>query len=264
MTIVKRKRGRIDKCNICLECKTLTWDHVPPKSGIILTSVEIGNIFSILANKNDPHKSYSQNGVKYRTLCGSCNSRLGSEYDSVYNDLNKVVSLFLKSSLQLPAFTYVKTKPARLIRAILGHLMAAKTTIGETVFDVNVRKFTFSHDEKLPEDIHIHYWIYPYDCTIIARDFAIPAVRGNFSDFLLGHVLKYFPLGFLISDKPEYAGLPALTKFRDLTIDEEAELRVDLKLVNTFDWLMIYTTDGKLNIDNNPVENSIRPVAIGY
>jgi transposase len=28
--------------------------------------------------------------------------------------------------------------------------------------------------------------------------------------------------------------------------------------------LMLYATDGKLNIDNNPVENSIRPVAIGY
>lgn len=27
--------------------------------------------------------------------------------------------------------------------------------------------------------------------------------------------------------------------------------------------LKVYTTDGKLNIDNNPVENSIRPVAIG-
>jgi len=27
--------------------------------------------------------------------------------------------------------------------------------------------------------------------------------------------------------------------------------------------LMIYPSDGKLNIDNNPVENSIRPVAIG-
>lgn len=27
--------------------------------------------------------------------------------------------------------------------------------------------------------------------------------------------------------------------------------------------LMIYTTDGKFNIDNNPVENAIRPVAIG-
>jgi transposase len=29
------------------------------------------------------------------------------------------------------------------------------------------------------------------------------------------------------------------------------------------DELKIYTTDGKLNIDNNPVENSIRPIAIG-
>jgi transposase len=27
--------------------------------------------------------------------------------------------------------------------------------------------------------------------------------------------------------------------------------------------LSLYTTDGKLNIDNNPVENAIRPVAIG-
>jgi len=27
--------------------------------------------------------------------------------------------------------------------------------------------------------------------------------------------------------------------------------------------LMIYATDGKLNIDNNPVENAIRPVAVG-
>src|SRR5205814_10247402 len=27
--------------------------------------------------------------------------------------------------------------------------------------------------------------------------------------------------------------------------------------------LIIYAADGKLNIDNNPVENSIRPVAIG-
>jgi len=26
---------------------------------------------------------------------------------------------------------------------------------------------------------------------------------------------------------------------------------------------MIYTTDGKLNIDNNPVERAIRPVAVG-
>lgn len=34
--------------------------------------------------------------------------------------------------------------------------------------------------------------------------------------------------------------------------------------IERWDELSIYSTNGKLNIDNNPVENSIRPVAIGY
>jgi len=33
--------------------------------------------------------------------------------------------------------------------------------------------------------------------------------------------------------------------------------------IERWEQLMIYTTDGKLNIDNNPVERAIRPVAIG-
>ena len=33
--------------------------------------------------------------------------------------------------------------------------------------------------------------------------------------------------------------------------------------IDRWDALCLYTTDGKLNIDNNPVENAIRPVAIG-
>ncbi|MES1250148.1 MAG: IS66 family transposase, partial [Chitinophaga rupis] len=33
--------------------------------------------------------------------------------------------------------------------------------------------------------------------------------------------------------------------------------------ITRWEKLMVYTTDGKLNIDNNPVENAIRPVAVG-
>lgn len=33
--------------------------------------------------------------------------------------------------------------------------------------------------------------------------------------------------------------------------------------IERWDRLSLYTSDGKLNIDNNPVENAIRPVAIG-
>ena len=53
--------------------------------------------------------------------------------------------------------------------------------------------------------------------------------------------------------KQEYIKVPpksAIAKALQYSIGRWAELK-------------IYTTDGKLNIDNNPVENSIRPVAIG-
>jgi transposase len=33
--------------------------------------------------------------------------------------------------------------------------------------------------------------------------------------------------------------------------------------MNQWEELVVYTTDGRFEIDNNPVENSIRPIALG-
>jgi hypothetical protein len=64
---------------------------------------------------------------------------------------------------------------------------------------------------KIPAEIHIFYWVYPYDCTIIIRDFGMPAVRGNFSDIGFFQTIKSFPVAYLVSDKPRYENLPELT-----------------------------------------------------
>lgn len=236
MTYIKLKREKIDTCNICQKTKDLTWDHVPPKSGVTLSTMEIENIYKILTDGKNPQKIFSQNGVKYRTICKDCNSRLGSEYDKNLNSLNYDVSLYLKSKLHLPSFTYIKTKPVRLIKAVLGQILAAKLTIDNSKFDKNVREYLFDDLAVLSNDIHILYWIYPYDCVVIQRDFGMPAVRGDMSDHIFCSILKYFPLAFIICDKSEYQGLPSLTKYRDITIDEEVELRIDLKRVETLDW----------------------------
>lgn len=232
----KVKRQKFDNCNICLQTKELSWDHVPPKSGIKLSSVEISNIHKILTGHAESQKEVSQNGVKYRTICKDCNSKLGSFYDSTLNSLNSTVALYLKSQLQLFPFTYVTTKPVRLIKALLGHLLSAKLTINNSVFDTKVRECLFDDNAVLPDDIHILYWIYPFDCTIIQRDFYMPAVRGDTSSFISCHVLKYFPLAFLISDREDYHGLPSITKYRSLSTDDEIELRINLLRVETLDW----------------------------
>jgi hypothetical protein len=167
--------------------------------------------------------------------------------------------------LQLLPFTYVRTKPVRVIKSLLGHLLSAKKTIDESVFDNNVREYLFNDTAVLPNDINILYWIYPYDCTIILRDFYMPAKRGDTSNFMACQVLKYFPLAFMITDKEEYHGLPSITMFKDVSIDAEVDLRINLLRVESLDWPeridssnLILATDETLNGIIATPKNTIR------
>lgn len=141
----------------------MSWDHVPPKGGINLSSVEIKSIFNNIAGKEDPNRLISQNGVKYRTICRDCNSYIGTNYDPIINEFNKTISLFLKSELILPKKVNITTKPIRLIKGILSHILTAKLNIDSVLTDQRIRTYLSSDNEKLPDEINIYYWIYPYD-----------------------------------------------------------------------------------------------------
>src|SRR6056297_3557589 len=85
--ITKCKREKVSQCNICKKVKALSWDHVPPKGGISLTSVEQETVFQRLTINGEKRKyTISQNGVKFRTICKECNEKIGSKYDPVLND----------------------------------------------------------------------------------------------------------------------------------------------------------------------------------
>jgi hypothetical protein len=232
----KLKRNRIDICNICRETKPLSWDHVPPKGGIKLTSIEIEGIFELVSGQSKGSKKISQNGVKYRTICSDCNSKLGSEFDPELNKLNKLLIEFLQSSSVLPKYSKIKVKPVRLMKAVLAHLVAAKHNIDEVVIDKNIREILFSETISIPNDLHIHYWIYPFDCTVIMRDFALPAEQGNYSNCAFANMIKYFPLAFIVSDKENFRGLDSLSQYRNLKIDDEIDLKIDLGKMQDLDW----------------------------
>lgn len=75
-----------------------------------------------------------------------CNSRLGREYDTVLNTFSLDVKKFLTSKLSLLSSYSIETKPNRLIRGDLGHLLATKNEIEKTPFDNKAREILF--DEK--------------------------------------------------------------------------------------------------------------------
>jgi len=237
MYYVKTKREKVGKCNICTKIKPLSWDHVPPKGGISLSTMEMENLFHVFTRKKETRKiRESQNGIKFRTICKECNEFFGVNYDTVVNDFSISVGRYLKTQIFLPPMLHHKTKPARLIRGILGHLLAAKAEFDDVIFDQQVRDFIFDLNAAIPENIHLFYWVYPYDCTIILRDFGMPAVRGSFKDIGFFQTLKSFPVAYLVSDQLQYEKLFELTKYRNCGIDEEIEIPIQLNRVEHHYW----------------------------
>jgi hypothetical protein len=235
------KRGKKGLCNICKQSASLSWDHVPPKRGFDLKPVEQITIVQRLTGHPEEQKPrISQNGVKYRTLCEQCNTRLGRRYDPVLNSFALGVGRILKSIVEVPPMIHYKTQPAKLIRAILGHLVAAKGVIDHNVVDQKIREFLFDDQAQIPEEIKIFYWIYPYEEIVVVRDVIMPAVRGNLSEFselgTFSGILKYFPVAYVVCNLEQYEGLDELTTYRDLKLEETAEIPLRLTDIKHSEW----------------------------
>lgn len=232
------RREKVSLCNLCRQKKSLSWDHVPPKGGIEITSVEQEAILERLTG--DPAKpkySISQNGVKYRTLCAKCNNEwLGAKYDPILNDFAIGIGRFLNTTIDLPPVIDYETKPTALIRAILGHLLAAKAHIDDSIFDQRVRDFFFDESVGIPDDTRIFYWIYPYEDIVIIRDIVMPAVRGRGGKLGFFNILKYFPIGYVVCDLDSYEGLNELTRFRRLRPDQSASVPINLRGIRHPQW----------------------------
>ncbi|MGH8536216.1 MAG: hypothetical protein ACREXM_07055 [Gammaproteobacteria bacterium] len=108
---------------------------------------------------------FSQDGVKYRTLGKKCNSeRLGLGYDPTLVSLSNNVRAYLESVLHLPSEMRTKTKPNRLVRCVVGHILAHG--VGEHRAGTMIERLTdYFLDESLPfpEELKLYYWVYPYN-----------------------------------------------------------------------------------------------------
>ncbi len=232
----KFKRRRFGLCNLCQKEKKLTWDHVPPKGGIELLPVEIDRIASeLMSGKQSKKPEISPDGLKFRTLCADCNSLLG-QYDPALNEFALAVGRFLHPSLHLPNLLHLEAKPTAIIRAVLGHLLAARLGSVEAFFDPDIRTIVFDPDTAIPDNISVFYWVHPYAQQIVFREALMPKKRGDFSDFQRIGTLKYFPIGFLVTDAPQYENLDALTHWRDQPSTAIAEIPIRIKEVRDPFW----------------------------
>ena len=118
-------------CNICGVYTKLTRDHIPPQGCVKPKAVELKTLAAYLTEPIEKRGTISQSGLNVRSICEECNStRLGTEYDPALVDLSHRVSSLVRASREqgivLPERISVTVQPQRLVRAIIGHVLAGK------------------------------------------------------------------------------------------------------------------------------------------
>lgn len=68
------------------------------------------------------------------------------------------------------------------------------------------------------------------------RDFSVPTVPGIFSETTFCDIIKSFPIAFLVGDTPNFRNLDSLAKYKNLKIDDEAEVMINLTHIRDYDF----------------------------
>lgn len=237
---IETRGSKIGICNICGVYGPLTEDHIPPKGVLRPKQVEIMQLVDLMSIPRPTKTSRtSQNGVKYRTLCSECNNRLlGSKYDPTLIKFANEIKMFLTSNFHLPSSTLLQVKSGRLIRSVIGHLLAHG--VGEHRTGTMINDLTdYFLDENLlfPKNIRLYYWIYPYHEQIILKSFGISFEYWN--SFAACMLLKFFPISFLfVVDEPSDWSIPAdrLDLGAPQSIDQEVRIRLQFANIPNQRW----------------------------
>lgn len=227
-------------CNICGSYGKLTEDHIPPKGAIRITQVEMLHLIQVLSAPGSTSRGrLSQDGVKFRTLCSRCNNDLlGIRYDPELIRFVNSVGTILKSSLQLPARVNVPVVVQKVMRAVVGHILAfglARPANGP--FETAMAEYFLDDTRFLPDDMKLYYWVYPHQSQVIVRDALL--TRVNFKEPVIFKLLKFFPLAFFATWKepPGYDfNLENFTKFSARALNDEFLTIIEMRSLPDMHW----------------------------
>jgi hypothetical protein len=246
---IKFKGDKKGYCNICGNHSELTRDHIPPQGCVKPKPVELRSLIQYVSKSSDKPTD-SQSGLNIFSICGNCNNTLlGTEYDpeliEISQKLAGIVRVQHELGLSLPEKINLSVKPQRLIRSVVGHILAGKLPITgqppvSAPFPDALRNYFLDQSSSIPEELDIYYWVYPSNKQIVISSLGIGSTLGK--GFISGScLLKFFPLAFwVVWNKPtsfpiSFTKIPKdKVQFKDL--DETCELVIDLRHIPHLDY----------------------------
>jgi len=113
----------------------------------------------------------------------------------------------------------------------------AKNGLVSAPFPDALRRYFLDENEPLPRHVDIYFWVYPSRRQVVIKNAG--KISMNRSGVILGHVLKFLPLGFwVIWEKPNNYSLnvPALVPDKNMDIEQLYQAAVDLRAIPKLDF----------------------------
>lgn len=198
-----RNRGpREGHCRICGEFDVLTKDHVPPQVCLDAVAMELRTLPESFDRSQG---TLSQDGIYFKSLCRPCNGdRLGGQFDPHLGALCRAAATLVQSPLSFSGPIHVGPyKPARVARAIVGHVLAAYVPERMDVREAPasyidaLRRYFLDTTLPMPEGLEIYYWPYRGEKVKVIAAGGYMDVRLARQSFVFS-LLKFLPLGFLL------------------------------------------------------------------
>ena len=231
MRYVKQKREKVGECTICRQIRQLTWDHIPPKAaGNIDQVILVSALTAMTGHPQEDRPLISQDGYKIRSIYKPCNEAIGQKHDKTIGALCTDINRYFESPLTLPATASFDTVPARLLRGLFAHLLAAKLVPTAGVVDQHIREYLADHTRGFNPDWHLYYLLYPHPSISVLRDFGLMMPTANGREVAVCSVMKFPPLAMFLTDAKHFHGLPDLCEFSHFGIDDPG--RIHLTFVN--------------------------------
>lgn len=144
----------------------------------------------------------------------------------------------MASTLALPEYTVLETKPNRLVRSIVGHLLAQGLNQHRTgTAIIELTDYFINPTLRFPTRVNVYYWIYPFGDQVIIKSSSVSFHYWN--SFATCMLIKFFPLSFLfVIDEPETwtLGVEKLNFYLTDNIDFSTKMRLKLKDVPAQRW----------------------------
>lgn len=191
-----KKTSEPDICNICLKSAELTLDHVPPEGALPVSHARVRPLFD-----RADRPRLSQSGVKFRTICRTCNGDLlGSNYDKALLEMCKQARRLHRNASLLVQTPYIEIDPGKVVRSIFGHLLAAKDHTPHSRADELMRAFVMDPTSTDLGGLRVLHWAHPDRSIRLARDTVVVGFDGPQLGMVRCDILVWYPLGFLVCD----------------------------------------------------------------